>query len=165
MAIAGVQASFGLRYVIMLRPRLQIFCVGCAGVRYLIIYSSNSIAAKFTRKEDGTKLIMRAKREQKFRTTPIFGRPHPLWGDRGVPRPLNIEIYRPKFDSIQSLEFGYMFVPTPIYAIERNSGTYSGLQSSCDIGYESDVRMRSVGRSDSPLSHVYEALFTLENLV
>ena len=58
-----------------------------------------------------------------------------------------------------------MFVPTSIYAIERNPGTYSGLQSSCDIGYESDVRMRSVGRSDSPLSHVYEALFTLENLV
>ena len=40
MAIAGVQASCGLRYVIMLRPRLQVSRICCAGVRNPIIYST-----------------------------------------------------------------------------------------------------------------------------
>ena len=37
MVIAGVQASYGLRYVIMLRPRLQVSRICCAGVRFNLV--------------------------------------------------------------------------------------------------------------------------------
>ena len=37
MFIVGVQASRGLRYVIMLRSRLQVSCIYCAGVRFNLV--------------------------------------------------------------------------------------------------------------------------------
>ena len=37
MFIAGVQASCGLKYVIMLRPRLQVSRICCAGVRFNLV--------------------------------------------------------------------------------------------------------------------------------
>ena len=63
-------------------------------------------------------------------TTPTLGRPHPLLGDRVLPRPLNIEIYGPKFDSILSL----CLCHTPICAIELDSGTMLQNQANRDIG-------------------------------
>ena len=54
-----------------------------------------------------------------LRTTPTFGRPHPLSGDYALSRPLNIEIYGLKFDNILSL----CLCHTSICAIELDSVT------------------------------------------
>ena len=78
------------------------------------------------RDRDGVENIINVR--QILRTTPTFGRPHPLSGDYVLPHPLNIEIYGLKFDNILSL----CLCHTSICAIELDSGTMLQNQVSRD---------------------------------
>ena len=67
---------------------------------------------------------------ENLRTTPTFGRPHPLSDGRVLPHPLNVEIYGLKFDNILSLYLCH----TSICIIELDSGTMLQNQANRDIG-------------------------------
>ena len=60
MTTAGVQSSYGLRYVIMLRPLPLVFRIGCAGVRINLVSEIRSFTLFSACKAGGVDRVRRA---------------------------------------------------------------------------------------------------------